>query len=586
MSEWDAFPLAPQQSGGSEWDAFPLAPVPHAPQQVAQQSKWTGAAEGIVNDIGAGLQKVNPVALSEKRGQAVGRLMDGYVDVDGMREPLEKYQSDKYVTRQEGGATYIYPRTDDISEGPLASAGRLAGYGVAEMFKGPTFLDDTTKMHQAAGDVGVTPSFAMGGTAKAKIAAAGEQFFPTAGRFKGEGQRVTDEIATAAGRAADRVGPGITPPEAGEALQHGAQSFVQGVKDKSSLLYGEVDKAIPPSTPMQAPATVDFIKSKIDPLADLPVISKIVGNGKLEAMVSDLESGKLTWTAARQLRTDIGEAMDNFNGPMSDVAHGKLKSIYAALSTDLEAAANAAGPNAARAWSRATTYTRASHERIEQAFQKILKADSPEKAYAILTGMATEGTSSANVQALHKVLRSLPEDDAATVAGTIIRRLGRATSGAQDDVGEVFSSGTFLNNWNKMSKSARAIIARSGMDKGVGKELDKLALVINAKDKADAARNTSNTGNVLTTGALGAALYADPITAAIFSGAAHLTARALTNETFLKAVNSAATGNTSGLMAIAKGKSPLAIEAATLLRLQAEPTSQRLALPAPVAVAN
>jgi hypothetical protein len=589
VSEWDAFPLAPDD----EWGAFPVAPAAPTAQPGAtpapapagpSPNRFIAAAEGVANDLGGGLQGVNPIALSEKRGQAVGRLMDGYVDVDGTREPLGNYPPDRFVTRQEGGASYIYPKTEDVKENPLASLGRLFGYGAVEGFRGP--LASRSELATAADAVGVTPSLAMRGPAQAKVAAAGEAFGPTAGRFAGDSARVTDEIGAAATRLADRAGPGINPADAGEALQRGAKVFKEGVQTRTRALYGEVDKLIPPQTTVQAPAPDAFIKSKIDPLKDLPEIGKVVGNGKMEGMLKDLEGGKLTWTAARQLRTEIGEAIGDFSGPMSDVAKGKLDGIYAALTKDLDAAASAGGPQAVKAWNRATSYTRASHQRIEQAFTKILKADSPERAYSALTQMATEGTSSANVQALHKVLRSLPEEEASIVAGTVIRRLGRATAGAQDAAGEAFSPATFLTNWNKMSPEARSLIARSGMDKGVASELNQLAKVVHAAKQAGTFRNHSNTGNAVVTFLLGGAALADMTTTGLATGGAYLSARALTNVGFLKALNRAAiAGDTAPMALIARGKGPLALEAATVLRLgQSEPTSPPPSLPAPAQV--
>jgi hypothetical protein len=418
----------------------------------------------------------------------------------------------------------------------------------------------------------------MLGTAQGKIAAAGEQFAPTAAMFGRDAKRVTGELGQAAFRLADRAGPGVSQADAGTALQRGGESFVNAVKDRRSALYGAVDQAIPKGTGIASPETVGLLEREIGKLAALPNISKTLGNGKLEGWLTDLKSGNLTWEAARALRTEIGEAVGSITGPTADMAQGRLKAIYGALSKDLDAAASAAGPEAAQAWRRANTFTRLSQQRIDTAFGKVLgKNITPEKAYDALTGMALEGGPRSNTAALRNVFHSLPKEDAAEVAGTIIRRLGRATAGAQDAAGEAFSADTFLTNWNKMSKPARAIIGRSGFDPSVGEELTKLAGVVERAKEAGSFRNRSNTGNAVLSGALGASAWAAPISTAATAAVTHLSARALTNHGFLRALNDyAAKGQAGALLRIARSDSPLAMEAATILRLQVpETTSQQ-----------
>ncbi len=537
------------------------------------------AAEGIVNDMSAGMQRVNPVGLAEKRGNAVGVLKDGYVDVDGTREPLENYPEDKFVTAQEGGQTYIYPRTPDIAASRLESAGRLLGYGVPHMPEAairPPVAKAGAQAAKEAADLGITPSFAMRGTASGKIAAAGEQFAPTASRFRQDAQRVTGEMQDAAFKLADRAGPGATPFEGGSAIQRGGESFVSAVKDRRSQLYGLVDKAMPPKSGLQAPETLAVLAKEGDKLRKLP---NTISPDRLEA----LQSGAMTWEQARALRTDIGTALRSFDGSETNVAKGQLDQIYKALSTDLDKAVQAAGPEAQRVWKRANDYTRASQQRIDTAFGKVLGDKvAPEQAYDRLIGMAQEGGARANIASLNEMFRSLPKEDAAVVAGTVIRRMGRATNSAQNADGDAWSAATFLTNWNKMAAPARKIISRSGLDPGVDEELTKLARVAEKAKEAGTFRNHSNTGNAATGASMGTAFLYSLITGhplaalgvAGTAGAAHLSARALTNVGFLRALNEAASkGQKGGLLRIARGKGPLAIEAQTILRLPAPEAS-------------
>lgn len=587
-------------------------------------SKWTGAAESIGNDLNAGFQGVNPVATQEaaQSGQAIGTLvqtpgMRPYIAMfDGTMAALKDFPADRYVTTSVEGTTYVVPRnaTDSAGEGieesPLASLGRLFGYGIptgvpeaARAVAAPTkAVGERQAAAQAAQDLGITPSAGMMGTVRGKVAAAGEQFAPTAGPFRRDAERVTEEIAGAAGKIADAAGPGVSPFDAGSALQEGGRTYVQGVRDTQGKLFDAVDQAIPRDTRIGTPETRDYILQEVSRLAETPNIARSVGTGKLQGWLEDLAAvepkGGLTWDAARSLRSQIGETIGDIKGPERDIATGKLKAIYGRLTDDLKAAAEAAGPQASYAWTRAQKYTKASEGRIEQAFSKVLKADTPERAYSILTGYATEGSGQANINALNRVFMSLPKEDRAVVSGTIIRRLGRATAGTQDAAGEAFSPATFLTNWNRMSPEARATIARGGMDPGVPDQLTKLAKVADQWKKAGLDKNHSNTGGTVGQIGLWTGFFASLFTGNLGTaagiaggaGAANLSARAMTYEPFLKALNRiAATGEASAMQRLATSPDvprEIAMEAATVLRLAAPEASSPQSQPREPATAS
>jgi hypothetical protein len=596
-AEGAAAPTSPEAASGGRGSLDVLKEMvlggQPAPEPMAPQGRLEGAAEGIVNDISGAFQGVSPGAVADQRGNAVGLLktMPGtdmqMVDVDGTLEPVENYPPDQFVTRQERGASYIYPRTDATAENPLASAGRALGYGAIEGFKGPV----SQQAHAAAAEpLGITPSFEMGGTAQAAMANAGKQFAPTAKAFRADSARAAGEMGGAAARIADKAGPGTTSTaDAGEALRKGAETFVSGVSDKTTNLYKAVDKAIPPATPVDMTNTMAALAKEGDKLRKLP---NTISPERLKAM----ESGNMNWEQARALRTDIGTALRSFDGSETNVAKGQLDQIYKALSQDLDAVVTAAGPAAKNAWTRANTYTRVSKERIERAFGKILGDKvTPEAAYSTLMRMTTEGKSSSDLDGLRQLFRSLPKEEAAQVSGTIIRRLGQAKPGAQDAVGEVFSPDTFLTNWNTMSKPARAIVANAGLDKGVSKELDKLATVVGRAKESGTFKNYSNTAggvaNLSIAGAAGAAgaslLTGNALPAIGFVASvvgSNLSAKALTNVTFLRAINAFAKSGQSGLLVrIARGGGELAEEAAKILR-PASPTLEQQPQAAPARV--
>ncbi len=257
----------------------------------------------------------------------------------------------------------------------------------------------------------------------------------------------------------------------------------------------------------------------------------------LEATVNDLRSsveaagGKLPYEALKKLRTLVGREMAD-SSVMSDVPRSKWKSLYGALSSDLEAAAKTAGPQATSAYNRANTFTRAGMKRLEVLDGVVDKAGGPEAVYRAATSGSKEGAST-----LRAVMQSLPEDAKRTLSASVMRRMGRATSGRQDDLGEKFSTETFLTNWNSMSPQAKAaLFDRYG--KGFRQDMDSIARVAsNMREGSAVFRNPSGTGQAVaqTSAAVGiitALAAGSPATAgAIVAGAggANLAARVMAN---------------------------------------------------------
>ncbi|MEH6420974.1 hypothetical protein [Pseudomonas sp. CGJS7] len=119
---------------------------------------------------------------------------------------------------------------------------------------------------------------------------------------------------------------------------------------------------------------------------------------------------------------------------MQDVPRSQWKALYGALSEDVRAAADAAGPAAKQAFSRANAYYRARVDRIEAIEHVIEKAGGPEKVYrAAVSGTEDGGTT------LRAVMQSLPEDGRKVLASAVLRKMGRAVNSQQNDVGDAFS---------------------------------------------------------------------------------------------------------------------------------------------------
>lgn len=257
--------------------------------------------------------------------------------------------------------------------------------------------------------------------------------------------------------------------------------------------------------------------------------------GELQSAVAAL-GGKLPYEAIKKLRTLVGNEMAD-STILSDVPRSKWKALYAALSTDIEGAATVAGPKATAAWNRANNFTRAGMRRLEAIDHVIEKNGGPEAVFAAATSGTKEGATT-----LRAVMQSLPGDAQKTVSATVLRRLGRATPGRQNDLGEKFSTETFLTNWNSMSPAAKAVLFDRYGEK-FRQNMDQIAKVAsNLRDGSQVFRNSSGTGPATAqmSAVIGfvAALASGSLeTAGLIAGgvaSANLSARLMTNPRFVK----------------------------------------------------
>ena len=562
-----------QHVGGMQSPDVGSAPKPPEPRSFGD--RLGGAANAMLSDIDAGLQGVNPVSMMQAK--PIGVIKPIYpggkpmVDIDGVSESLENYPADKYVQRRgDDGQTYIYPRTEEVEEGRLASLGRLLGYGFASNLGPMAKAAKPTPRQQLSADadsLGIVPTLGMGSKTGAVVSGAMEANPFATGRLAQDTQRVAGEIQDVAGDIVSRVGQPTNNVGAGEALQRGADVFVQGTSKTADKLFSRVDDLIPETTRIAAPETAAALRDTLRGFEGTPEIASRLGLNAFSKLADELESGGLTWKAARQLRSDIGQSLKSQKGPLANMDEARLKLAYGKLSEDLSAAAEAAG--AGQAWSRANQYYKARMTRVDDVLKQTLKADTPEKAFDNFMALTKKDSGRGSLAKLQGIKKSLPADDWSDVAATALNKLGEATAGRQSAAGDAFSPDTFLTNWNKMSPEAKVILS-DGMDKGVKTELDALARVIERFKAAGGEKNFSNTGkaNNVALFLLGSAL--DLGTTAGIAGGSVLSARAMTNRNMLRALNRAAARNDfTGLKRIANGQGPLAIEAQQVLRLTA-----------------
>ena len=422
--------------------------------------------------------------------------------------------------------------------------------GVPAAVRGAIRGSDPSKLNQniaAFKDAGTTGS--VGQASENRVMRALESLISRvpggAGVMQKKAASQADETGKGLQALADQLAPKTNPTTAGRAIEQGITGdggFVSRFKEKASQLYDQVDQHMPAQTPVAVPATKNFLAQASTPTKGAEATSALLSNPKLagigQALNEDLAkaaNGTLPYEAVKALRTRVG-AMIADAGITSDVPRGELKRLYGALSEDIRNTA-AQNPKAFAATNRADNFYRAGMDRIDRVESVVNKAGGPEKIFQAATSGTREGAST-----LRAVMQSLKPEEAKILTSTVVRRLGRANPGAQNDTGDAFSTETFLTNWNGLSKEAKStLFDRMGPDYRAS--MDNVArMASNLRSGSKVFRNPSGTSDATIQAAtVGSAvtslLMGHPGGAAsvgLVVGGANVGAKLLTNPTFVR----------------------------------------------------
>ncbi len=337
----------------------------------------------------------------------------------------------------------------------------------------------------------------------------------------------------------DDIATGLSPKASGEIagrkIEKGIEEGIAAKKETQAGLYEQFDNLLPKGTEVTVDNTTKILNELTNPVPGMKSTSATLANPKIQEIKTALErdmfgdvkkyedelrkSGftepviqkllsqlkvetkPVSYDALKRIRSQVGGMIESSSFG-SDVPTGELKRLYGALSDDMKIAAKATGPEAEKALTRANKYTKAMHERIDTVQRVVDKNGGPEKVFQAATSGTAEGATT-----LRAVLKTLPDDAKKTLVSTMLRRLGRATPGRQNDIGTEFSTETFLTNWNRLSPEAKS--AMSGpMGKQYAEDLNKVAKVAsNLREGSKVYSNPSGTAPlkaaIVTYGALG-----------------------------------------------------------------------------------
>lgn len=363
---------------------------------------------------------------------------------------------------------------------------------------------DPGPVRQAIGDfaaAGTTPS--IGQATGSRAAQALETLVGNvpggAGRMERFGRGQTQAVS----RRMDDIAAGLssrggsaTPQQTGRTIVQGIEGpggYMERFRALSNRLYGELDQQIPRGTQVPASNAAAYLSGQASPIAGANATSAMLANPKLASIRQALEAditagnGRLPYQALASVRSRVGEMISEA-GLLPDIPTRQLRALYGALSQDMRAAAQAAGPAAEKAFNRANNHFKYGTARLERIEHVIDKSGGPEKVYAAAFGGINQGATT-----LRSVMQSLDKTAQRELTASFVRRMGRANSSQQNAAGDAFSMETFLTNWDKVSPEARrALFDRHGAT--FSHNMDRIArMAERVREGSRVFRNTSGT---------------------------------------------------------------------------------------------
>jgi len=328
---------------------------------------------------------------------------------------------------------------------------------------------------RAFGDVGLTPSAGQATQAtpiKAVEASMGKVPFSydVMRDFGTSQQKVLQERLKG---IAEELSLVTEPSVAGAGIKEGVPKVFGQKRLVESRLYRNLDQLLPAKTQTK----LDNFKTTLDEITGgikgAPALSEQFQNPKIASIKNAFDAdvnkktGTLSLEAVKKIRSEIGEALSGIK-ILNDVPRREYKMLYGALSEDMKNIAAQKGPDALRAFNRANAYSKALHERADR-LQSFIQKIEPEAVYqATISGAKSGGTRIA------AVMKSIPVEDQKAVTTAFVDRMGKALPGQQTDIGDAWSSNTFLTNWNKLSNPAKQqLFGRYGSS--FMKDMEKIA---------------------------------------------------------------------------------------------------------------
>lgn len=387
-----------------------------------------------------------------------------------------------------------------------------AGSSVLRKIFGPTNAEGARNILDDFASFGSTPTVGMM-TGKQGIQGAENVSAPAMGGapLRKASEKIAQNMQNKLGQIANAISAKEGAETAGLAVQKGitgSGGFIDKFRQNNAVLWNKSDSLINQNLPVDLANT----KAKLAQLVQGGNMGAILDNPKLAQIKQALdETAAVDFEVVKKLRTSIGQKLAG-NDLVSDIPKAELKQVYGALSQDIKSLAQQSSPEALKAFERANSYTSAGHTRIDDYLQRISNKVNPDQVFKDIA-RGGEG-----IKAIMTVKKSIPQEDWEVVASNVVRRLGKASSGGQNAVGEdalgdAFSINKFVTDWDKLGPARKAIFSGSEKLDRYANDLNKIARAASVvKESRAPAANASGSAQAASRYAAGTGLVSSLVT--------------------------------------------------------------------------
>lgn len=309
-------------------------------------------------------------------------------------------------------------------------------------------------INRYVGDVATPGSF------KAKVEGMYDAAFDPI--LKGEAQAVAKSEADQAAKVGTLKGDHAAQLEEAQAAQRGEQlAAEQGMPVPADQQTPTPQPPeLPPAQPTTATGKTQETLNTIASTINSPAIRGIIQDPRIPAILNafEKEPASVRFTDLRSLRTWVRNAQGNPDLILG-VGQGNLQKLESALTEDIYTNAQKFGGDAAlNRLKRTDDFYRAGVQRIQTALQPFIDKSSPEGAFARIQGIASSG-SSADVNSLFRLKRSLPPADFGDVQASLIQNAGQVADGSGKTA---FSPAAFVGWYSKLPEASKDILFGAG----------------------------------------------------------------------------------------------------------------------------
>lgn len=491
----------------------------------------TVGIQGVLDQVLAAVQGTSPIVEDidgNKRMTRLGDLIESdagfqYEDDSGKWHFIDGQAH--VVLRDKNGRLSVFARSPETEENALIGLGRIMGTGLVT---NPVVGGPVTKAAQTAGAfdrMNVQPTVPM--VTEGRLAKVGQNVLldtPGAGgAVEQNAARMVEQTASAAEDVAGMAGAAKTRDTAGAVVRSGVENFAKldmndpsipfsvavkspsrnvGFRGKASALYDKIDEFISAEISVGITNAKSELKTFGEKFASAPKLGNVLEQPLIKRISAALEDvDGLTYQELKDFRSAVGAELAS-PAILANPAQARLKTLYAALSKDMRAAAESAGPEALKSFERANRFYNAGIKRIEDALAPLLKSATDEALFEKVLSLAKD-KGRAGVAQLNQLKRSLTPDEFGEVVAVTIRQMGKPTASTANVLDDTdFSPVSFISNYSKLSDKGKGVL----FDGALRGPLDDLLTVAQKQTDLSRLKGHSGTPRILIVAASGAGI--------------------------------------------------------------------------------